>query len=242
LEAGEYEFHFSQGDSDWWQRGMRRCTLAMLDGVPPGRALDLGAGCGYFVRDLRARGFDATGVEMEAAATAGARRLGVEPYLVVGDLNDHLGGSQIYSLVTCLDVLPHKSIDQNEVLRKVFRSLLPGGHLLLRLPAHRFLYGPHDQFVHQVRRYDKADVLAMAEQHEFRIARLSYGNSLLSPVFATIMWHARNDPPKSFSARTSDATNKVLSGIMALEGRWLEAGWNLPWGISLLVLLQRPHV
>ena len=144
MELGEHEFLCSHGDDDWWQVGMRACTLAMLpDGLEGSRALDLGAGCGYVVRDLRRRGIDAEGVELSPYAVERSADIGMESHLRVGRLQDALDTTSDLGLITCLDVLPHREVDEREVLASAARRLRPGGLMLLRVPAYQRLYGHH---------------------------------------------------------------------------------------------------
>jgi len=156
VDPSEHRFLFEQGARDWWQVGMRACTLAVLPAAArSGRALDLGAGCGWFVREL---GPGAHGVELSEDAVAFAAEAGAD--VEHGRIEDVLPAEGL-ELVSCLDVLPHREVDEPAVLRDAGASLAPGGRLLLRLPAFQRLYGAHDRFVHQVRRYDRSDVPAL---------------------------------------------------------------------------------
>src|SRR5207248_8229803 len=51
--------------------------------------------------------------------------------------------------------------------------------MLLRVPAYQRLYGHHDRYVHQLRRYGSGDVEQLAVQAGLRVARRSFANMLL---------------------------------------------------------------
>ena len=54
-----------------------------------------------------------------------------------------------FDVVTCFDVLYHKAVtDDGQALTELARVLVPGGWLLVRVPAYDRLRGPHDRQVH----------------------------------------------------------------------------------------------
>lgn len=239
MDASEHRFLYEQGGRDWWQVGMRACTLAALPpGARGGRSLDLGAGCGWFVRDL---GPGARGVEMSADAVAFARELGAD--VKQGRIQDALPDTGL-TLVTCLDVLPHREVDEPAVLRDAGASLAPGGRLLLRLPAFQRLYGAHDRFVHQVRRYDRADVPTLARQAGLEVERATFANCLLFPlVLAGRLAEALRrggEEGRSSNRALPRPLNAVLRRVLLAEASLLRRGVNLPFGSSLIVLMRRP--
>lgn len=238
MDPSEHRFLFEQGARDWWQVGMRACTLAVL---PPearsGRALDLGSGCGWFVREL---GPGARGVELSDEAVAFAGELGAR--VEQGRIQDVLPADGL-DLVSCLDVLPHREVDEPSVLRDAGASLAPGGRLLLRLPAFRRLYGAHDRFVHQVRRYDRADVPALARTAGLEVERVTFANCLLFPlVLAGRIAEALRGggETRSSNRELPRPLNAALRRVLLAEAGLIRRGVNLPFGSSLIVLMRRP--
>jgi SAM-dependent methyltransferase len=244
VELGEHEFLVHHGDRDWWQVGMRACTLAMVPReAAGGRALDLGSGCGWFVRDLRRVGLDATGVEMSEYAVAHAELTGQTGRIALGRLQDALAAGDPLDLISCLDVLPHRTVDEDEVLGLAAARLRPGGWLLLRLPAYAWLYGHHDRYVHQLRRYSVSDVSALADRAGLEVARTSFANWALFGVVLAARAAERLRPPAEdhSSNRVWPASvNAGLRAVLLAEARLIRRGVRLPWGSSLLVLLRRP--
>ena len=181
MDDSEHRYLYEHGDSDWWQAGMRACTLALLPPIS-GRALDLGSGCGFVVRDLVARGLDAHGVELSPIAVAYAHELGLGDRVTQGRLGDALETSEPAALISCLDVLPHREVDQEQTVAAVAARLVPGGHFLVRVPAYPRLYGAHDRFVHQTRRYSEGDLSGLLTRHGLTVTRTTFANAALFPL------------------------------------------------------------
>ena len=57
--------------------------------------------------------------------------------------------------IICLNVLEHIKADE-EVLRAYYDLLEPGGHAIILVPAHMWLYGPCDAAIGHERRYTQA--------------------------------------------------------------------------------------
>ena len=79
--------------------------------------------------------------------------------------------------VLCLNVLEHIEADER-VLRAYFDLLEPGGHAIILVPAHMWLYGPCDKAIGHVRRYEKPELLAKMQAAGFEIVRMDEFNRL----------------------------------------------------------------
>jgi SAM-dependent methyltransferase len=99
--------------------------------TPPGRLLDVGCATGWLLEHARARGWQAQGVELSAAAVGFARGRGLDVHH--GDLASAALPAASFDLVYMGDVLEHVP-DCRATLAEVARLLRPGGHLYLRGP------------------------------------------------------------------------------------------------------------
>jgi len=246
MENPEYQFHFAEGNRDWWQVGMRACTRSVLPvQMDEFSAIDCGAGAGYFVRELIDAGAQARGVELNAEAVAWSERLGNAQWLSQGRFQDYLPLDESLQLVTLLDVLPHREVNETEALRLIRRSLAPGGLLLMRLPAYSWLYGAHDVFVHQLRRYNKADVVALADNNGYQIERLTFANFFLFPLVLLnrflefLKKKAGMGKIRSSNAHLPRLINHVFRAILLFEARALRSGLNFPAGSSIIVIFRK---
>lgn len=110
-------------------------TLVELAGeLPPGRALDLGAGEGRNSLWLGARGWqvvavDGSDVALDRLAARAAER-GLEVTTVVADMIEYLGHGERFDLVVLANI--HLDPDERtEMFSRAAAALTPGGHLFL---------------------------------------------------------------------------------------------------------------
>ncbi len=75
-----------------------------------------------------------------------------------------------------IDVIEHIEDDAEE-LRIAYTKLKNGGHLIILVPAHNFLYSPFDKIIGHYRRYNK-EMLRAVLPVEFKINQLKYLDSI----------------------------------------------------------------
>ncbi|MFZ0919322.1 MAG: class I SAM-dependent methyltransferase [Candidatus Dormiibacterota bacterium] len=145
-------------DRHFWFRA-RNETLAALaygpiDNLPSGfRILEVGCGSGNVLRVLQriaaGRG-EVEGLELSVEAAEVARaRTGLQ--VTTGYLSDVDSGAR-YDVIAAFDVLEHIA-DEAQVLLQMRERLLPGGRLILTVPAHQTLWSPFDVASGHHRRY-----------------------------------------------------------------------------------------
>lgn len=100
-----------------------------------GRLLDVGCGCGFFLREARARGWAVTGLDPSRDSINYLNSM-LGAVGVAGTLEDIDPGER-YDVITMINVLDHL-IDPWEDVRRAAALLRPGGLLYLRLPNGRF--------------------------------------------------------------------------------------------------------
>ena len=108
-------------------------VVAELGGLPPGRALDLGAGSGRHTVWLAQRGWRVTAVDFSQAGLALARRLSVVRGVdqdrvdwVVADLGEYEPEPEAYDLAMISYVQPSSAV-RAAILSRVPAALRPGG-------------------------------------------------------------------------------------------------------------------
>ncbi|MCO5213952.1 MAG: class I SAM-dependent methyltransferase, partial [Caldilinea sp.] len=144
-----------------WNVGMRAASHAVLarQPLPPGPILEIGCGGGAFAAEL-AEGHPqavVVGLDLRPEALAFAGAQGSRATWVQGNLLRLPFSDESFALVVALDVVDQKGIDAGQALAGIRRVVRPGGALLLRVSAHAWLYGPHDDAFNTGRRYGLAE-------------------------------------------------------------------------------------
>jgi len=117
-------------------------------GNKPGRLLDIGSGYGFFLEEMKTRGWEVEGVELSETGRKYTRnRIDVPVHSY--PLESLCLPKNHYDVVTLLYVLEHLP-DPVSTLREVSRILRPGGLVLLRWPHSTpivKLLGPFSRFL-----------------------------------------------------------------------------------------------
>ena len=108
--------------------------VEFVEGLPPGQAVDLGAGEGRNALWLARRGWEVTAVDFSAVAldrlrsTANENHLAVEA--VVSDVVEYLANGSTFDLVVVSYMHPD-SLGRSVLLSAAASAVRPGGHLFL---------------------------------------------------------------------------------------------------------------
>jgi 2-polyprenyl-3-methyl-5-hydroxy-6-metoxy-1,4-benzoquinol methylase len=260
-DSSGFESLRSMQQRHFWYRGRHRFLLhftqSVVDQRPRGgerpAAIDLGGGCGGWVRYLAAHAggsfreiavADSSQVALTLAASevpASTRRYHIDLL--------NLQWADRWDLAFLLDVLEHIE-DDEEVLRQIYHAITPGGYLLITTPALERFRTNLDNMTHHVRRYSRADFKRLAERTGFEEVVTRYFMFLLSPLLLAARFNTP-DPAamtpqdiRQYLDRTQRApvapVNAALTAIFAAEtplGAWLP----FPWGSSILAVLRRPQ-
>ena len=97
------------------------------------RFLDVGCNLGFAVEAARRLGFQATGVELDAAAVADATARFPAGEFLVGTAADVVAGGRYFDLVYCSEMIEHVS-DPAALVAQLARLTRPGGLLYLTTP------------------------------------------------------------------------------------------------------------
>jgi SAM-dependent methyltransferase len=111
-----------------------RFLVAEVDGLAPGRALDVACGAGRNAVWLAERGWRVTGVDFSDVALAAARELaaeaGVEVEWFEADVLDYVPEPDAFDLV-CVLYLQLPADERQLVLARAARAVAPGGTFVL---------------------------------------------------------------------------------------------------------------
>ena len=225
-----------------WSQGMRRVTLALLEGMPfiQGPFLDLGCGGGVFVHELAQERPQSLvlGADLSATALEYARERGSSERLIQADGGDLPLAADSIGLITALDVFDQRTAEIARSLAEARRVLRPGGRLLLRVSAHPWLWGPHDVAYNTGRRWRAHELVSHLQAAGFTVERTSYANSLLSPaIIITRLLHRWG--LAAGAEESSGWYDHLLRRALAAEAQWL-VHHKFPFGISFYALARKP--
>jgi len=239
----EYERMYRTEDHYWWFVARRELVadwVARLN-LPEG-AVILDVGCGTGANALAWTRFGTVvGVDFSDQALERCQRRGLSE-LARGDATKLPLGDATADALVATDILEHLE-DDRAALIEWKRVLKPGGHLVLTVPAYRFLWGEHDVALMHHRRYVASELLARAREVGFEVTRSTYAFSLLLPVAVVQRLLTRKPPgdrpPEAKFPAVPDWLNTALIRFQRLETSLLRH-LSTPFGLSVLAVLKRP--
>jgi SAM-dependent methyltransferase len=225
----------------WWFLG-RRAILAQLIGdlaLPPNaKILEVGSGTGGNLQLLSSFG-QVSAMEMDATARSISlqrthSRVDIRAGICPGDIPF---ADERFDLICMFDVLEHIDEDVATLVR-LKRLLSDGGRMLITVPAYRWMWSAHDEFLHHKRRYSRNELQKKIQASGFQAARISHFNTLLFPVAALVRIKDRllHNASPSGGRIPVEPTNQLLTKIFCSE-RSLLNRMNLPFGVSLFGVL-----
>lgn len=126
--------------------------------------LDIGCFDGFFVRQLRDRGYDAHGVDFNRTAIAwGARQFGLDGRISNRSAADLLAEGKKFDVITMFEVIEHLD-DFTPILRDCTALLKPGGHLVISAPNNEMSWRPPLDFPpHHLSRFSPLSLRKIAK-------------------------------------------------------------------------------
>jgi ubiquinone/menaquinone biosynthesis C-methylase UbiE len=239
VDQAEFDTMLALDERHWWYRGRRRMLRALLEGLAPpagARVLDAGCGSGRTLDELVRYG-EPHGVEVNAAGLAAARARGHD--VREGRVEAIPYDDAEFDLVTCLDVIEHTD-DDVAALRELRRVTRPGGHLVVSVPAHPWLWSRHDEVNGHRRRYTRRTLRRAAEAGGWRVERQTGFNVVYLAPAALVRLIRREGEEAGGSELelTPQSLDAVLELPLRLEAALVRRGVNLPTGLSLLGILR----
>ena len=239
-------------DCHFWFRSRSRLIFDVSSKIsrdlpPASRILEVGCGTGNVLKCLELAYPQGTvfGLDFWQEGLQYARRRTSCP-LIRADLNLHPFRTPFH-VIGIFDVLEHISDDQR-ALEDLCSMLVPGGTLLITVPAHQWLWSYFDEAARHCRRYSVADLSTKLELAGFRIDFLTQFMACTLPLLAAV----RKLPLLMNGGKAADdrqlagrefrvipVLNAALTGIANVESWWASRGHRLPWGSSILAVARR---
>ena len=251
MEPAYYDEYYDNEREHWWFRAREsilRCQLERLiaSGTLPARPriLNIGAATGRSSEWLGELG-DVVSLEYDGECCRLTReRTSLE--IVEGSILDLPWDDGTFDVACAFDVIEHVEDDVGAVaeMQRVCRD---GGILFVTVPASPMLWSEHDEINRHYRRYRIPALKSLFSGCD--VLMCSGFNSLLFvPIAAHRLvrrlgdWmRPRGDRPlqSDFSRSRFPAVDRLLEGMFRAENLWLRRGFELPWGVSAMVIARR---
>lgn len=242
MEPAEYKAMFDLEEAHWWCRGLRDLALANVHRFfhkkNKPRILDAGCGVGATLKGLNRYG-EAVGIDISDEALKYCEKRGLRRILKasVARIPFREGA---FDLVVSNDVLCHKLVvNDEEVLREIYRILKKGGLFITNLPAHDYLKRGHDEAVHTKHRYTKNELRVKLENNNFKIIKITYRSALLWPAVLIASRISKKDArADSDLGPLNSVMNSVFYRVLSAEN-WLLKFINMPLGTSVFCVARK---
>ena len=177
MERYAYEL-MRKTENSWWYRGRTLVASAIWHRYAHrrGDVLDYGAGNGALGEAFKRFG-TVYGFEPDTEARSIAQGRG---YVEIFADEAH-ALERSYTTVAFFDVLEHLA-DDHATLERVRDALLPGGYVLLNVPAYQWLWSVHDVTHHHYRRYSRSQVRKLLKDAGYDAMFVSYWVFFLFPA------------------------------------------------------------
>jgi SAM-dependent methyltransferase len=218
----------------FWIQGKQLAVREMVGRHCSGSVLDIGCGTGALLKKLSEAGIEISGIDIHPGAVARCKKQLPKALIIRGDAIRLPLRDSSFEMILALDIMEH--VDRDDLLlAEAFRALKPGGHLIMCVPAWRWLFAERDRAAGHLRRYHRRDVVSLLNRAGFLLESLNYYNFILFPlILLSRLLRLREGtlPP---------LLNSLLASIVKQEVK-LSRKWFLPWGSSLMVRGIKPDV
>jgi 2-polyprenyl-3-methyl-5-hydroxy-6-metoxy-1,4-benzoquinol methylase len=139
--------------------------------------------------------------------------------------------------ITCINVLEHIK-DDNLALQNMKDMLIPGGKIVLLVPAFNNLYGTLDEACGHWRRYDKNQLSSLAKSLNLKIIHHKYMNAV-----GIIPWYIKGKilRNKYTFSESLNVHNTKLYNFAAKFLKQLERVFEPTFGISEIIVLEKSN-
>jgi hypothetical protein len=210
--------------------------------------LDVGGGNGFVSAFLSMKTYQPILVEPgDGAYTAAHRGL---MSVIKADVFE-LKIRKPFAAVGCFDVVEHIEDDLGFLKRLHSISAL-NAHIVLTVPAFRFLWSAEDKYAGHFRRYTKSDFAKLLQQAGFEPIYSSYLFSfLVLPIFflrtlPTVLGFQKDNLQRSTQQQHTPRGRagiivRLFQGLHSIELALVKRGASIPFGTSLIYVAQKKH-
>lgn len=186
----------------------------ILDWVEGKDIIDVGCGTGHLVDELVKRYYNVTGTDiLNLALKITKKKVGEKANI----LKDNIQNTRIstkFDTVICSEVLEHLKDDESAISNLIKLTKI-GGCIVITVPAHKWLFGLHDERLGHLRRYTKRELIDKFNKKYIKLEKIRYWNliSLLPKIFFE---KVLKSPPKYEKSMRFFNEHYLLKNILKL--------------------------
>ena len=221
----------------WYYQSKAAALLRIAAPLKVRRILDVGAGSGFFSRNLLAN------TKAQEAKCIDPNYIEERDELLDGKVMKFRRKCDVTDadLLLMMDVLEHVK-DDFSLLDEYIKKIPTGAYLIVTVPAFRFLWSSHDEFLGHFRRYTLKQTVDLLENAGLEIEQKCYFFGLVFPLavlrrlFGKISFKSGNVPQSDLKQHSTFA-----NGLLRLLC-WLELPlfrFNRLAGLSVFCLARK---
>ncbi|MCS6829397.1 MAG: class I SAM-dependent methyltransferase [Armatimonadota bacterium] len=243
MNPAEYERMYHYEHHYWWFVSRRELVDWLVRRLPLPLhpvIVDVGCGTGATAVQLQQYGM-VIGVDISPLALSWSRKRGLDNLLLAAAERLPLAKESV-DVIVATDILEHLD-DDIAVLAEFYRTLKPGGYVVVTVPAYSILWSEHDLALMHRRRYVAGVLAKRSRIAGFEVVRLTYALFFLFPLALVMRLLKRTPPPnKEPEAQLPplpEWLNRFLIRFQRIETAML-AHLRFPWGVSVVAVLRKP--
>jgi SAM-dependent methyltransferase len=242
MESHSYADMAALQATNWWYVARRELIKSLIDssGRSFGRVLDYGCGPGSNAEALSDGTRELIALDASEEALERAKATGAYAQLLRSADETIPLPDACVDLILAADVTEH--VDDVKALREMYRTLKPGGFLIVTVPAHRWLWNWNDDYSHHLRRYERNELEQRLTNAGFLVRKISSWNfSLVLPVWLVSLSQRFRKKPERLENNLNAVPswiNGLLLALMRIEN-WIFLRTGLPVGVSLVAVVEK---
>lgn len=233
-------------EESFWFRQRNQVFLELLSrfaAEPP--LLDVGGGTGIVGKFLTENGFPA--VNIEPTPSGAAYSLARAVPTIVSTLQRSGVRRNSIGAIGMFDVLEHIE-DDGSALAIASAALKPGGHMIVAVPAHSWLWSLEDRIAGHYRRYNRRSLSATLEGAGLETIYVTHIFSYLTAPLLMLrslptLWGRIGQESKENKRKIHvprQWVGRLVRQMGNLERSRIERGKTIPFGTSVVAVARKP--
>lgn len=243
MEISEYQHIYKNEGTHFYYLATHKLVLTLIQNNLNNidkklNILDAGCGAGLLAKHLERFG-DVVGVDVNPQAIYFSSKRKIK--VVKASINKLPFKKNEFDIITSVDVIYHDQVNDKEALKELYRVLKPGGLLIIRVPAYKWLIRSSDKQVHTRERYNHKMFNDRLIRARFKVAKISYVQTLLllfAVIQKTLEIIFRVKEPSSSIKKINPFFNNLILLLLLAEVKLVQF-INFPFGLGLVAVARK---